>query len=329
MTKKQRLLKGVLSVILSGCLALMGCVPSSGEQGNADTIRIGYQKFGPLSVMKARGTLEKQLEPHGIKVEWTHFTAGPQLMEALHAGSIDIGQGGDTPPIYAQAAGTPFVYIGAGEPRPESEAILVPKDSPIRSVKDLKGKRVALNKGSNVHYFLVSALEKEGLSYQDIHPVYLKPGEARPAFAKKSVDAWAIWDPYYAAAEIDLGARKIADGKGYSSNREFFFAQKDYAAQNKEILQILLKELKITAQWYNRHPDQTATLLSKQIDMDIQPVTKAIRRVKHHVGPMDLSIVQEQQRIADTFTRHKLIPGKIQVKEAIWQTSEPKGRIAK
>src|SRR5690606_34781749 len=141
------LLLGGMSLVAAGC--------DSVATENPKTLRIGYQKFGTLSILKARGTLEKRLEPQGVGVEWTHFPAGPQLLEAMNVGSIDIGHTGNTPPIFAQAAKTPLLYIASGIPKPENEAIVVPKDSPIRSVKDLRGKKVALNKGSNVHYLLL------------------------------------------------------------------------------------------------------------------------------------------------------------------------------
>jgi len=295
-----------------------GC-DSTSAKGTASEIWIGYQKFGTFSILKARETLEKRLKQKNIQVKWVHFTAGPQLLEAMNVGSIDIGHTGNTPPIFAQASGTPLTYIGAGAPRPEAEAIIVPKDSPIRSVKDLKGKKVALNKGSNVHYLLVQALEKAGLQYKDIRPVYLPPADARAAFTKKSVDAWVIWDPYYSAAEADLGAKTITDAQGYTSNREYYLASKHYAQKHGEVIKILLDELKKTAEWFNQNPDQTAQLLSKQIGMEIQPVNKAIRRADYGVDPLNEAVIKDQQQIADTFWRIGLIPKKIDVRDAIWE----------
>ncbi|MEA3120391.1 MAG: sulfonate transport system substrate-binding protein, partial [Paraburkholderia sp.] len=184
-------------------------------QGSAvKTLRIGYQKYGAFVLLKARGTLEKRLASQGISVSWLEFPAGPQLLEGLNAGAFDIGTAGETPPIFAQAAGVEFVYIGNEPPAPASEAIVVPHDSPIKTVADLRGKKVALNKGSNVHYLLVRALENAGLQYADIRPAYLSPADARAAFTQGSIDAWAIWDPYFAAIEKQMRARVIADGAG-------------------------------------------------------------------------------------------------------------------
>jgi sulfonate transport system substrate-binding protein len=242
----------------------------------------------------------------------------------MNAGSIDIGNTGNTPPIFAQAAGNPIVYIGSGGVRPQGEAILVPKDSAIHSLRELKGKKVALNKGSNVHYFLVKALEKEGLRYTDIVPVYLPPADARAAFTAKKVEAWVIWDPYYASAEADLGARVLKNAEGYTSNRDFVLAAKPYAEKHENEIKVVLEELKRTADWFNSHPDEAAKLLAEQIGMDLKPVDKAVRREKYDIELINRSIVGEQQQIADTFYRIGLIPKKIEVQDTIWAPNHEK-----
>ena len=171
----------VLASSLATGLAAAGlATPAFAQTSAVPVLRVGHQK-GWLSLIKARGTLEKRLAPLGVKVTWTEFNAGPVQLEALNVGSIDFGDVGEAPPIFAQAAGAPLVYAGASVPRPAVEAVVVPKDSPIRSVADLKGKRVAYNKGSNVHYFLVKLLEKHGLKYADVQSVFLAPPDARAA----------------------------------------------------------------------------------------------------------------------------------------------------
>ena len=159
-------------------------------------LRIGIQKYGSLVVLKERGLLEQRLGPHGWTVTWTEFPGGPQLLEALNVGAIDFGTTGEAPPIFAQAAGAPLLYVGYEPPAPQGEAILVPKEPPIADVAGLKGKKVAFNKGSNVQYLLVKALEAAGLTYAEIEPVYLPPADARAAFDRGAIDAWVIWDPF-------------------------------------------------------------------------------------------------------------------------------------
>jgi sulfonate transport system substrate-binding protein len=135
----------------------------------ADQFRIGYQKAAStLVLLKAKGVLEKRLEPLGVTVSWNEFPAGPQLLEGLNVGAIDFGYVGEAPPVFAQAAGAEFVYTAFELPTPHAEGIVVKQDSPIRSVTDLKGKKIAFNKGSDVHWFIVALLRKHGLDFGDI-----------------------------------------------------------------------------------------------------------------------------------------------------------------
>ncbi|MES2888335.1 MAG: aliphatic sulfonate ABC transporter substrate-binding protein, partial [Pseudomonadota bacterium] len=224
-------LGAALSVAALACLG-----PARAQDGQ--TLRIGYQKSASLFVLqKSQGTLEKRLAPLGVAVKWVEFPAGPQLLEGLNVGSVDVGFVGEAPPIFAQAAGAQFVYIGHDPAAPEAEALVVLKDSPIRSVADLKGRKVALNKGSNVHYLLVKLLEKHGLKYSDIQPVFLPPADARAAFEKKAVDAWVIWDPFLAAVEKQTGARIVADGRGVVNNYAYYLGERQYVARHPQVIQ--------------------------------------------------------------------------------------------
>ena len=210
-----RWLKRAIAVaVLSMTTALAGVGASYGQDKQDKVVRIGFQKYGKLVLLKSKGTLEDKLKAAGYKVVWTEFPSGPPLLEALNVGAIDFGNTGEAPPIFAQAAGAPIQYVAYEPPAPKGEAILVPKDSKLTSVADLKGKKVALNKGSNVHYLLVKALEKAGVKYSEIEPVFLAPADARAAFERGAVDAWVIWDPFQAAAEAATGARTLADGTG-------------------------------------------------------------------------------------------------------------------
>ncbi|WLA46207.1 ABC transporter substrate-binding protein [Bradyrhizobium elkanii] len=187
-----------------------GLERASSAQARDKVFRIAFQKGGGnLIFLKERGILEQKLAPLGWTVSWNEFQAGPQLLESLNIGAADFGPVGEAPPIFAQAAGANIVYAGYEPASPRKRGDHRAKDSPIKTIPDLRKKRVALNKGSNVNYFLVRALEASGLTYQDIEPVYLAPADARAAFERGAVDAWVIWDPYYAAAEIGLGARSM------------------------------------------------------------------------------------------------------------------------
>ena len=170
----------ITSAVLSVSIVAAAVSASYGQDRQDKVLRIGFQKYGKLVLLKSKGTLEDKLKAAGYKVVWTEFPSGPPLLEALNVGAIDFGNTGEAPPIFAQAAGAPIQYVAYEPPAPKGEAILVPKDSKLNSVADLKGKKVALNKGSNVHYLLLKALEKAGVKYSEIEPAFPpKPPPAR------------------------------------------------------------------------------------------------------------------------------------------------------
>ncbi|MBV9386270.1 MAG: sulfonate ABC transporter substrate-binding protein [Chroococcidiopsidaceae cyanobacterium CP_BM_ER_R8_30] len=312
-----------LSVAVSACAAGGSTnLPDSASVSHANTsqnnqsnaVRIGYQKYGTLFLLKARGNLDQQLKSQGVAVQWIQFPAGPQMLEALNAGSLDYGSTGETPPIFAEAAGAPLVYIGNEVPDPEGEAILVPKNSPIQKVAELKGKKVALNKGSNVHYLLVQALTAAGLQYSDIHPVYLPPADARAAFDQGNVDAWVIWEPYLTVAKRAVGARVLQDGRGLTANRQFYLAAKSFAAQHPDRVKAIVEEIQLVDSWTKAHLQEAATLLSPQIGIDVPTLTEALRGRSYQFEPIRLETVAYQQKIADTFFKLGLIPKPVNVK---------------
>lgn len=285
-------------------------------EANGTRLRIGFQKYGNFVVLKARGTLEKRLANQGVTVQWLEFPAGPQLLEGLNAGAIDVGTVGETPPIFAQAAGVDFVYIGNEPPAPQGEAIVVLPDSPIRTVAQLRGKKVAFNKGSNVHYLLVKALEHAGLAYADIQPIYLTPADARAAFVQRSVDAWVIWDPYLAAAERQLGARVVANGDALVRNTQYYLAARKYAAAHPQVLRALLDEVDAVDRWARDHVPEVAAQLSPLVGLDAPTLEVALKRAGYGVQPITDATVAYQQNIADAFSTLKLIPGKLSVASA-------------
>jgi len=303
-----------LGLLFAGIIAA-GLTPSTYAQASKE-VRIGYQKYGTLTLLKGRGTLEKRLAEKGISVKWTEFPAGPVLLEGLNVGSIDFGTVGEAPPIFAQAAGANLVYVGNEPPSPESEAIIVPKGSTITKVADLKGKKIALNKGSNVHYLLVKALEKAGVDYKEVQTIFLPPADARASFERGAVDAWVIWDPFLAAAEKQLGAKVLADGKGLVSNHQFYLASRPYAQSNPETVKIVIEELAKVDEWGAKNQKEVAAILATQTGLETSIVELAAKRYAYGVKPVTPQVIAEQQKIADVFTNLKLIPKAIVVKDA-------------
>lgn len=305
----------VASVLLLNFLLLL---PVAQAQGQGE-LRIGYQKSASLFVLqKAKGTLEKRLAPLGVSLKWVEFPAGPQLLEGLNVGSVDVGFVGEAPPIFAQAAGAKFVYIGNDPAAPGAEALVVPKNSPIKTVAQLKGKKVALNKGSNVHYLLVKVLEKHGLKYSDIQPVFLPPADARAAFERGAVDAWAIWDPFLAAAEKQIGARILADGTGAVNNYAYYLAERGYVEKRPEVIEALFADIVAQGKWLKAHIKQAAAIIAPLQGLDPEVVELNLRRYGYGVTPLTPAVIAEQQKIADIFFELKLIPRAVAVREAAW-----------
>ena len=278
-------------------------------------LRVGHQK-GWLSILKARVTLEKRLAPLGAGVSWTEFNAGPVRLEALNVGAIDFGDVGEAPPIFAQAAGAPLVYAGATVPRPRLEAVIVPKGSAIKTVADLKGKKVAFNKGSNVQYFLVKLLEKNGLKYADVQTVFLPPPDARAAFEKGAIDAWIIWDPFLAAAQKPLEARLLEDASGVVNNRGYYFTSRDFATKNTDLLKIAIQEINAIDSWASKNQAAAANDLSSVLGLDKSITELYLSRSAYGTAPVTREILAEQQVIADTFFELKLIPKKLNLLHA-------------
>ncbi|MEE7490750.1 aliphatic sulfonate ABC transporter substrate-binding protein [Methylobacterium oryzae] len=281
-------------------------------------LRIGYQKNGILVVAKQQGLIEKRLEPLGHAVRWVEFSFGPPLLEALSVGGIDLGQTGDAPPIFAQAARSELVYAAAQEAGGSGAGILLPKGSEIRSLAALKGKRVAFAKASSSHNLTIAALEKAGLSYADIEPVTLAPADAAAAFARGSIDAWTIWDPYFAIAEQGEGVRVLVRASDVTPQNNFFLASRPFAESRAPVLTAAIDALGEVAAWCTQNRGAVAALLSQGTGVPLSATRRAVDRTDYVIGPMTDRVAAEQQRIADRFHALKLIPKPIRIADAVW-----------
>jgi sulfonate transport system substrate-binding protein len=281
-------------------------------------VRIGYQKGSAnLLVLKSKGLLKDALQELGTTVTWTEFPADPPLLEALNAGALDFGTTGAPPPIFAQAAGADLIYAAAATPSPFEEGILVPADSPIQAISDLKGKKVAVAKGSSANAFLALALEEAGLQWGDVEAAFLLPADAKAAFDGGSVDAWAIWDPYAAVAEDSTGARSIANGETANhTNRSFYLAARPFATERADVLQAILDTLIESDAWAAAHPEDVARLVASETGIDEATLLKVEKRSAYGIEPVIEGIVTEQQALADMFLALGLIPDRVDVSSA-------------
>jgi len=229
--------------------------PSNGE---LKELQVGYQKTGVLVIARQRGILEERFAKYGAAVRWIEFTSGPPLLEAMNVGSVDIGATGDSPPIFAQSAGSAIVYV-AGGPINNGQSIIVHPASSIESLADLRGRRLGFTKGSSAHNITIAALERAAIAYSEVTPVYLSPADAAAAFARGSIDAWAIWDPFLAIAEQTQGARVLVNAADVAKTFSFYLANRTFAAKYPKAVGEVLAGLEEAASWAESHRDEVAS----------------------------------------------------------------------
>ncbi|MGL6343715.1 MAG: sulfonate ABC transporter substrate-binding protein, partial [Waterburya sp.] len=306
---------------LSACNAKKSTAPgttSTSDSATVKTVRIGYQNSGVFFLVKNRGGLEKRLAPMNVKVEWSEFSSPTPLIEALGAKSIDIGQTSDAGVVTAQAAGVDLLAVANSRPSPQSLAIVVSSDSPVQKMEDLKGKKLAFNKGSAAQYLVTQALQKSGLSYSDIKPVFLLPPEGRAAFEQGSIDAWAIWDPYLAAAQKESQARVLVNGEGLATFREFYIASRSFAQENPDLIKQIIAEAQVVGDWAIANPQKVAQLLAPELKLDVSTLELAeSRKTRYGARPIESEAVAEAQQVANKFYQLKLIPKEIQTKNIV------------
>jgi sulfonate transport system substrate-binding protein len=328
MTQRFRLfrLKPVAGIFAAASL-LLAATASFAQDKPADQIRIGLQKSSTLiAVLRANGELEKALAPLGVKVSWHEFSSGLPLLESLGVGNLDFGADvADTVPIFAQAAGSKLAYVAEESASPAAQAILVAKDSPIKTLADLKGKKVAVTKGAGSHYLLLAALGKAGLNFKDISPAYLAPADGRAAFVSNNVDAWVAWDPFLTSAQRQSGAKVLSDGSnGLASYKRYYLASETFADRRSDVLNIVFAKLRDTGKWVKGNPKEAATLLAGLWGIDAPTVEEANSHRSYGVGAVKPAGLTEQQKIADAFFGEGLIPKKLDTTAVkIWTPNAP------
>jgi sulfonate transport system substrate-binding protein len=314
---------GIKSIIgILAAVTIAAGTSAAAQTPSSDTVRIGYQKSSTLTaILKNNGVLEKALAPLGVRVSWHEFTSGLPLLEAINTNNIDFGADvADTVPLFAQAAGAKLAYIAEEAASPSAQAILVGAESPIRTLADLKGKKVAVTKGAGSHFLLLAALAKSGLNFKDISPAYLTPADGRAAFIGGNVDAWVAWDPFLTSAQRQSNARVLSDGSnGLASYKRYYLSSAAFADRRSDVLNVIFAKLDETGQWVKAHPKDAATLLAGLWGIDAATVEEANSHRSYKVGVVTAPGLSEQQRIADAFFSEGLLPVKVDAGNAkIW-----------
>ncbi|MBV7454407.1 aliphatic sulfonate ABC transporter substrate-binding protein [Acidovorax sp. sif1233] len=303
----RRTMLGAIAALSSGLAA------AQGKPETLQTLRIGLQKSSTLTtILRTRGTLEQLLAPLNVKVTWHEFTSGLPLLEALNLGNIDVSADvADTVPVFAQAAGANLTFVAQESPSPSAQAIVVRADSPIKTVADLKGKKIGFAKAAGVHFLLIAALEKSGLAFKDIEPAYLTPADGRAAFERGAIDAWVVWDPFLAAVQKQSTVRVLADGRDLASYQRYYLAGTPFAQARPDVLRVFFNELQKAGVWVKQSPKDAAALLAPVWGLDAGVIELANSRRSYEVRAVVPAALTEQQRIADAFFAEKLLPRRV------------------
>jgi sulfonate transport system substrate-binding protein len=267
-------------------------------------LRVGDQIAGNRSVMEAAGVL--QGVPY--RIEWAQFTAAAPLLEALNAGALDVGFTGDVPFLFVYAAGAPVRVIGAVVSGAGSNAIVVPKGSPAQSLRDLVGKRLAVNKGGNGHYLALSALQHAGIDPKSVTLVMLAPPDARLALNGGSVDAWAVWDPYISLAVMEDGGRVLVDGTDAYVSDTFDLARVDAIAAKADMIADFERRLVQARRWALTHVKENAAQVSLQTHMPVAVVERSLQNRMITPIPVDDAAIAHTQAEADLFEKYHVLP---------------------
>lgn len=315
--------KSLVTLLIIVCVFVLAACGSSNSTGgaNAETekkVIIGYQKGNTLNILKARGNLDERLKEEGYEVEWKVFAIGTALLEALHAGHIDFGHASDANSVFSQAGGKPIQYAASETPYPKGVALVAKADSDIKDVVDLKGKKVGVTKGGNMHYLLLKALEKEGLVESDVDVVfYSDAAEGSAAFSSDKIDVLGTWDPYLSIVENIFDTRIIVNGEGLTENRTFYFGSEEILDKDPEIVKLILEELEKSNQWANENKKEVAEILAEELNLDVEPLITANERRDFGVLKVDETAIKVQQDLADAFYKISLFPNEIDISDAV------------
>jgi sulfonate transport system substrate-binding protein len=305
--------------LISGCgQEATTSTTAKGKEKNV-TIRIGIQQsLGPLLLAKEKGWFEKEFAKEGVNVKWIEFQSGPPHFEAMASNNLDFGVVGNSPVISAQAANIEFKEISKGADGLKADAIVVPKESKIRSLTDLKGKKIAVAKGSSGFNFLYKALEHAGLKASDVEMIQLQPDEAQAAFDTHKVDAWAIWEPFISYEVIKNKARIVADGEDLHVYSPWFIvARTGFIKEHTDLTIQFLKIYEKARRWQNDHFDEAVEIYAKAKKLDKDVVVRALRSNPALNEPITDDVIQAQQKTADFQYAQHIIKTKIDTSKVV------------
>jgi sulfonate transport system substrate-binding protein len=282
-------------------------------------VRLGFQKFGALAALRALGSLDERLRPFGYRAEWREFSAGPAVLDAIGRGEIDVGVTGEAATVFALAMGVPFFYVGYESPAPADVALVV-ADPALRSIHDLKGKRVAFSRWSNADHFLTTALNIRGLSRADIEPVYVPPTlDLLDDLRDGAIDAWGIWEPLLSAARLKSDAHVLLDGTDCVENHQFYVARRLFACGQPQIVEAILAEIRALGATPRERPEQELSAVARCLHLDRRVARHYLDSLDFEPKPLDGDVIGKQQQIADGYFAAGQLPARVSIEGAVWR----------
>jgi sulfonate transport system substrate-binding protein len=280
------------------------------------TLNVGDQKgTGAEAVLSAAGLLNTL----PFKVNWSDFTSGPPMLQAMASGSVDIGGVGDAPPVFAASGGEAVEIVGARTTNGDQDSVVVPKGSPISSIQQLKGKKIAYASGSSGNYNLLTVLTKAGLTTKEATLVNLQPADALAAFTSGSVEAWDVWPPYVQQVVAEDGAKVLSTGSAYGSPYSFEVASKSAVANPDKAaaIKVYLTTLDKAYQWTASHPSQWAAAWGKASGLSASIMQTAAKVDANTPAAITSATISSEQNLVNQFYAAGLIPNKVDISSYI------------
>lgn len=314
--------KKIIVALISGFVlflsACSGSASTTDSDQNSETIRIGYQKGGTTLLLKQNEQLEQALNEKGYTVEWSEFNTASSVLEALNADSVDFANAGDAPSVMALSKGMDFQFIATEPSSPHRQAILIPENSPIQSIEDLKGKNIAYNQASIAQYLLAKALETEGLTLDEVESVYLPPSDASIAFANGEVDAWVTWDPYMTVAQ-ENGNKILTTGEGIVPLRSFFIASHNIIENEPEAVNIFVDYVKKVGASIDEDPTEAANVLEEATNIEASVWEITLSEKINALSTLDQEAIDDLETLTADLKEIEMITETVDYKNHVWQ----------
>ena len=322
---RRRRLLPLAAILAIAALAAAACSSSSGgNNANSSTasasnaainlsgvtLHVGDQAGSGAQALLTAASLINKLP---FKVTWSDFTSGPPRLQAMGAGAVDIGSVGNAPPVFAAAGGDKLAIVGALQANPLGSALLVPDNSPIHSIAQLKGKKIAVAQGSSADFHLLTVLKKAGLNVHDVTLDYLQPADGLAALSSAHVDAWDIWSPFIEQAESQDHVRILVNGVGFGSPYSFAVASRAALADPGQAAAIrdYLKLLNQAHSWADSHLLVWASVWAKATGLPASVMLTAAKDDASKAVPITPAVISSEQQVSNAFTAAGLIPGHV------------------